>query len=432
LNDDAGARDLEELDPFFEVASGAEGLPAGVRLRIAFDVLRALARETALVVRRSRASRLRVRAVNVDPDGYATVVGPGDSSGAAEILWEILAVREAPGSFVDSLSIAAPDVPLGVAEVVMRALEGEIASSADVADAFERASGRAIGTHADVREAFARAWEERWMRRAKIEAARRAEDGPISGESPVPSVRLAEDDEDDETLVKRPQRPSPPPRVGRPRSPPPPPPSIDDPKTPRRSSLESADNVVVFRVPSPKRNVLSPPEPPSQRDPETSGRMALARSPWSERGRKRSKRPGLLVLVGAIALVSIVVALIRMPSGDRPSEPALGAPPASQAAILPNDTRAEPTASASATVSVSAAAPVAKAPDPEPSKPSQSASGSSSSERASASDRRTKPGARQPNVRRSPSRAPARSLPPDPPSSPVAPATPSEYMPRGL
>src|SRR5205085_12022707 len=83
--------------PLLRAHAEGEGLSIGIRLRVALDLLEALADGGIVVSPRSAGSMLRVANVAIDEEGCARVEGEGDATGAGELLWEVLAAREAEG-----------------------------------------------------------------------------------------------------------------------------------------------------------------------------------------------------------------------------------------------------------------------------------------------------------------------------------------------
>ncbi len=101
------------------------GLPIGVRLRVGIELLRSVAAGPAaevLVHPRAASSRLRFERVTVSPSDTVGATGPGDASGAALLLWEILAGRPLDAGPPTRLHDIVDDMPADVDDLVMGAV----------------------------------------------------------------------------------------------------------------------------------------------------------------------------------------------------------------------------------------------------------------------------------------------------------------------
>jgi DNA-binding response OmpR family regulator len=101
----------------------AGGLAIAVRLRIGIELVRALAAGApADAMPRSPRSRLVFERVVIRPDGVVSVKGEGDDSGAALLLWEVLAGRPLGTEPLVRLHDIVDDMPADTDDVVMGAL----------------------------------------------------------------------------------------------------------------------------------------------------------------------------------------------------------------------------------------------------------------------------------------------------------------------
>jgi CheY-like chemotaxis protein len=101
----------------------AGGLPIAVRLRIGIELLRALAAgPPAVAMPRSSASRLAFERVVLRADGGVSVKGDGDDSGAALVLWEVLAGRPLGSEPPVRLHDIVDDMPADTDDLVMGAV----------------------------------------------------------------------------------------------------------------------------------------------------------------------------------------------------------------------------------------------------------------------------------------------------------------------
>ncbi|HVY45032.1 MAG TPA: hypothetical protein VHB21_04095, partial [Minicystis sp.] len=154
---------------------GRDELPEPVRARVALDVLESLPSSAAHVDERSGKSRLHLGAVRVARSGRAYLVGGGDVSGAAVLVWEVFAGREAPPPderprVHDVVDAVHPDVD----DVVTAALEGRFAHVGELREALASAAPR-VASHEDVV----------WALRGAADAA------PVSSRPRVPWPRPA-------------------------------------------------------------------------------------------------------------------------------------------------------------------------------------------------------------------------------------------------
>ncbi|HVY44367.1 MAG TPA: hypothetical protein VHB21_00750, partial [Minicystis sp.] len=143
---------------FAAIQRSDEGLSVGVRLRVALDVLEALAEAGATLARRGASTKLRFDRVAIDDEGRASVDGKGDASGAAELVWELVAGRAATWSGGATDDELPDDVPGPVIDVLSEAL-GLSGSAGDLAEKLEEASRGFVDTHDDVRGAVA-SWRD--------------------------------------------------------------------------------------------------------------------------------------------------------------------------------------------------------------------------------------------------------------------------------
>jgi len=226
------------------VLAEGEGLAAGVRLRIALDLLEALAEEGVALDPRGPKSRLLLSRVRVDGEGIARAPGDGDLTGAAEVAWEILAARSATDGTLPSVRSVMDDLPETVDEVLARALrrEGPM-TTGELALALEDASRGYLDTHDDVRAAV-----KEWLR-APVATA---------GVSVAPVVT-----------------PEPPRAAAPPPPPPPPPPAVADP-------FPDLELDAKFEA---KPEPASPPTPspePVPKDPEPPAKPLAPEAPSAE------------------------------------------------------------------------------------------------------------------------------------------------------
>jgi hypothetical protein len=138
--------------PLSILYSGADGVPQGVRLRIALDVLGALADRKFSLARRS-SEGLSLSSVSVATDGTAHVaIGPA-TDGAPELVWEVLAGCPAEGE-LRSLREVVDEIPIDVSELVEKVLgaDPELESASELLDALERASEGHVASREDVIE----------------------------------------------------------------------------------------------------------------------------------------------------------------------------------------------------------------------------------------------------------------------------------------
>jgi DNA-binding response OmpR family regulator len=135
---------------FLAVLREKDELPEAVRARVALDLLASLPGEEPSVQARSSQSRLQLGAVRIPPSGRAYLVGSGDASGAAVLVWEVFAGRESPAPEERArLHDAVDEVHPDVDDVVAAALAGEHETVGSFLEALERATPRAA-SHFDV------------------------------------------------------------------------------------------------------------------------------------------------------------------------------------------------------------------------------------------------------------------------------------------
>ncbi len=135
---------------FVAALGDKDELPEAVRARVALDLLASLPGHERSVDVRSGDSRLRLGAVRIPPSGRAYVVGSGDGSGAAVLLWEVFAGRESPpGGERPRLHDAVDEVHPDVDDLVAAALAGEHETVGELLEALTRAAPRPA-SHFDV------------------------------------------------------------------------------------------------------------------------------------------------------------------------------------------------------------------------------------------------------------------------------------------
>jgi CheY-like chemotaxis protein len=118
------------------------GLPIGVRLRVAMELLRSLADDsTAVSTPRTAGSRLFFDRVTLSSGDAVCATGPGDLSGAALLVWEICAGRPLGAETPVRLHEIVDDMPADVDDVVMGALRAGAppATAAELLDELSRA-----------------------------------------------------------------------------------------------------------------------------------------------------------------------------------------------------------------------------------------------------------------------------------------------------
>jgi len=135
---------------------GEDELPEGVRLRIALDLLEQLSIESAQPVgARAATSRLKLGNVCIRSDGSADIRGKGDSSGAPVLLWEILAMRQAPAGVLPRVHDVVDEIHPDVDDVVTYAVvDRRYATLDELLEALVEASSDRVGTRSDVAGAF--------------------------------------------------------------------------------------------------------------------------------------------------------------------------------------------------------------------------------------------------------------------------------------
>lgn len=129
---------------FVAALGDKDELPEAVRARVALDLLASLPAHERSVEVRSGDSRLRLGAVRIPPSGRAYLVGSGDGSGAAVLVWEVFAGRESPPDderprLHDAVDEVHPDVD----DLVAAALGGEHETVGELLEALTRAAPRA-------------------------------------------------------------------------------------------------------------------------------------------------------------------------------------------------------------------------------------------------------------------------------------------------
>lgn len=146
-----------------------EDIPAGLRLRIALDLVAQFqGAGHAPLEPRTDDSTLRLDRVVVDATGVATVEGTG--SGLLELVWEVLAGQPQESAVTPALADLVPGIPR---DVEVQLALGEAADDVDdFAIALEEASRGHIDTHDDVRRALAAVATASLSPRARPMAAR--------------------------------------------------------------------------------------------------------------------------------------------------------------------------------------------------------------------------------------------------------------------
>lgn len=252
--------DLLRLDP---------DLTESVRLRMALDLLEQLAGSGAieLVARTDRGPRLEH--VAVDAVGIARLETPGDGSGAAVLVWEVLAGRAARGPELARLHDVLDEVHPDVDAVVWRALSGSPSSLDELVEELERAAEGHIATHGDVVGRLALLERRAPSARGPsahadlVAAAKRLVEGVPT--TPPPSVRAPR------TASASTRTPRLPPASVR--TPPPPPASVRTPQPPPampspnpfEEDWEIPDHVGAAPAPTPRQT--PPPRTPPPRTP---------------------------------------------------------------------------------------------------------------------------------------------------------------------
>jgi len=155
--------DRTEVEPgtvaLTRLLDAGRGLGFGVRLRIALDVLAAVAdtagADTPLRPR-GAGSRLVLGCVHIDDCGQAHVAGEGEDSGAGELVWEILAGREIGDGQATALFDCTDDVTVRVSELVARALDGnnDLMRVEQLLAALEDAGRDYLDVHEDVKQSI--------------------------------------------------------------------------------------------------------------------------------------------------------------------------------------------------------------------------------------------------------------------------------------
>lgn len=111
--------------PYLELLRQRGEPPESVRLRVALDVLGSLARIGVSELTPREAESPGIDRVVVDDDGRVALTDPGDGTGIAFLVWEVLAGRPAegrPGRLHDVLDEIHPDVD-AVVEEALRAID---------------------------------------------------------------------------------------------------------------------------------------------------------------------------------------------------------------------------------------------------------------------------------------------------------------------
>lgn len=128
--------------------AGDREVPERIRLRVALDVLVQLAEDTVQpIATRSAGSKLRFANVQLSADAPATVVGQGDTSGAAILLWEILSGREAPAGTLPRVHDVVDEIHPDIDDVVAHAvLERRFGTVEELVEALQTAAEDRIAT----------------------------------------------------------------------------------------------------------------------------------------------------------------------------------------------------------------------------------------------------------------------------------------------
>ena len=138
--------------PLSVIYGRADGVPQGVRLRIALDVLEALAEQRFSLARRS-GDGLSISSVTVGADGMGCVAVGSATNGAPELVWEVLAGCPAEGD-LRALREIVDEIPIDVSELIEKVLsdDPELGSAGELLEALARASEGHVATRADVIE----------------------------------------------------------------------------------------------------------------------------------------------------------------------------------------------------------------------------------------------------------------------------------------